>query len=42
LDVFIDEAMVDMREKTIGGTTGNYGLLSGTELANTFSFLKTQ
>lgn len=40
LDVFIDEAMVDMREKTIGGKTGNFGLLSGVELANTFSFLR--
>jgi polyhydroxyalkanoate synthase len=40
LDVFIDEAMVEMREKTIGGKGGNCALLSGTELANTFSFLR--
>jgi polyhydroxyalkanoate synthase len=40
LDVFIDETMVDMREKTIGGKTGNFGLLSGVELGNTFSFLR--
>lgn len=40
LDVFIDEAMVDLRESTMGGKNGQYGLLSGTELANTFSFLR--
>ncbi len=40
LDVFIDEATVQLREKTIGGTAGNYGLLSGIDLANTFSFLR--
>lgn len=40
LDVFIDEAMVQLREKTIGGEGGNYGLLSGLDLANTFSFLR--
>ena len=40
LDVFIDEAMVQLREKTIGGDSGNFGLLSGLDLANTFSFLR--
>ena len=40
LDVFIDEAMVEHRENTLGGKNGNFGLLSGTELANTFSFLR--
>jgi polyhydroxyalkanoate synthase len=40
LDVFIDEAMVQLREKTIGGDAGNFGLLSGVDLANTFSFLR--
>ncbi len=40
LDVFIDEAMVQLREKTIGGEGGNFGLLSGLDLANTFSFLR--
>lgn len=40
LDVFIDEAMVEHRENTLGGNNGKYGLLSGTELANTFSFLR--
>lgn len=40
LDVFVDEAMVENRENTLGGKNGNFGLLSGTELANTFSFLR--
>ncbi len=40
LDVFIDESLVNLREKSIGGTEGRYGLLSGLELANTFSFLR--
>jgi polyhydroxyalkanoate synthase subunit PhaC len=40
LDVFIDEAMVELRENTIGGKNNNFGLLSGVELANTFSFLR--
>jgi len=40
LDVFIDEAMVEHRENTLGGKNGKFGLLSGTELANTFSFLR--
>jgi len=40
LDVFIDEAMVEMREKSIGGKGGECALLSGVELANTFSFLR--
>lgn len=40
LDVFIDENMVEMRETTIGGKSGKFGLLSGVELANTFSFLR--
>ena len=40
LDVFIDESMVELRENTIGGKNNNFGLLSGVELANTFSFLR--
>ncbi len=40
LDVFIDESLVKLREKTIGGSEGRYGLLSGLELGNTFSFLR--
>ena len=40
LDVFIDESMVEIRENSIGGKNDNYGLLSGVELANTFSFLR--
>ncbi len=40
LDVFVDEAMVENRENTLGGKNGKFGLLSGTELANTFSFLR--
>lgn len=41
LDIFIDEAMVQMREMTIGAQspTGP-GLLKGKELAATFSFLR--
>jgi len=40
LDVFIDEAMVKMRETTIGGDGGNFGMMSGIDLGNTFSFLR--
>jgi polyhydroxyalkanoate synthase len=40
LDVFIDEAMVELRENTIGGKAGNYGMMSGLDLGNTFSFLR--
>lgn len=40
LDVFINESLVSLREKSIGGAEGRYGLLSGLELANTFSFLR--
>jgi polyhydroxyalkanoate synthase len=40
LDVFIDEGMVDHREKTIGGKGGKYGMMSGLDLGNTFSFLR--
>lgn len=41
LDVFVDEAQVKLRETTIGGEGGlPCGLLSGLELANTFSFLR--
>lgn len=40
LDVFIDESTVQLREKTIGGESGQFGLLSGIDLANTFSFLR--
>lgn len=40
LDVFIDEAMVELRENTIGGKTGTYGMMSGLDLGNTFSFLR--
>ncbi|AQW29583.1 class I poly(R)-hydroxyalkanoic acid synthase [Ralstonia syzygii subsp. celebesensis] len=41
LDVFVDQAQVEMREQTIGSAapTGP-GLLRGVELANTFSFLR--
>ncbi len=41
LDIFIDEAAVRMREMTIGAAspTGG-GLLKGSELASTFSFLR--
>jgi len=40
LDVFIDEGMVEMRENTIGGKAGNFGMMSGLDLGNTFSFLR--
>jgi polyhydroxyalkanoate synthase len=41
LDLFIDEAMVRMRELTLGPNSPNGGnLLKGQELATTFSFLR--
>jgi len=41
LDLFIDEAGVQMREMTIGAASPNEGgLLKGNELASTFSFLR--
>ena len=40
LDVFIDEGMVKLRESTIGGENGHFGMMSGLDLGNTFSFLR--
>ncbi|PLZ03663.1 class I poly(R)-hydroxyalkanoic acid synthase [Burkholderia sp. WAC0059] len=41
LDVFVDEAHVQMRERTIGGQGGaRPGVMRGIEFANTFSFLR--
>jgi polyhydroxyalkanoate synthase subunit PhaC len=41
LDVFVDEALVSLRENSIGGKGGGKcGMLRGVELANTFSFLR--
>jgi polyhydroxyalkanoate synthase len=41
LDIFVDEAHVQMREQTIGGKNGvPPGLMRGIEFANTFSFLR--
>ena len=46
LEVFIDEAQVQMRERTIGGIAvdgsgpGQTGLMSGRDLATSFSFLR--
>ncbi len=41
LDIFIDEAMVQMREMTMGPDSPNGGgMLKGKELASTFSFLR--
>ena len=41
LDLFIDEAMVNMREMTLGPESpGGGSLLKGQELATTFSFLR--
>jgi polyhydroxyalkanoate synthase len=41
LDIFVDEALVKVREMTIGAAApGGPGLLRGQELATTFSFLR--
>ncbi|MDR5738265.1 class I poly(R)-hydroxyalkanoic acid synthase [Caballeronia sp. LZ016] len=41
LDVFVDEAHVQMREQAIGGRNGAPpGLMRGIEFANTFSYLR--
>jgi polyhydroxyalkanoate synthase subunit PhaC len=41
LDVFVDEAHVQMREQSIGGKNGApAGLMRGIEFANTFSYLR--
>ncbi len=40
LDVFIDETTVKMREASIGGDSGKFGMMSGLDLGNTFSFLR--
>ena len=41
LDVFVDEASVQLREMTIGADAANGpGMLAGKELATTFSFLR--
>ncbi|MCU0969236.1 MAG: class I poly(R)-hydroxyalkanoic acid synthase [Rubrivivax sp.] len=41
LDIFVDEASVQLREMTIGAQApGGPGLLKGKELATTFSFLR--
>ncbi|HZZ10925.1 MAG TPA: class I poly(R)-hydroxyalkanoic acid synthase [Paraburkholderia sp.] len=41
LDIFVDEAHVQMREQSIGGMKGAAaGLMRGLEFANTFSFLR--
>ncbi len=40
LDLFVDEALVKMREATIGPDHPGGGLLKGQELASTFSFLR--
>jgi polyhydroxyalkanoate synthase len=41
LDVFVDEAHVQMREQAIGGKNGSPpGLMRGVEFANAFSFLR--
>lgn len=41
LDIFVDEASVQLREVTIGaGSPNGGGLLKGKELASTFSFLR--
>ena len=36
----MDEGSVKLRENTIGGKSGNFGMMSGLELGNTFSFLR--
>jgi polyhydroxyalkanoate synthase subunit PhaC len=40
LDIFVDEDTVKHRENTIGGEQGQFGLMSGLDLGNTFSFLR--
>lgn len=40
LDLFVDEALVKLREATIGPGHPGGGLLKGQELASTFSFLR--
>ena len=40
LDIFIDEAMVRLRETTIGAESAGGGLLKGRELAATFNLLR--
>ncbi len=40
LDIFVDEDTVKLRENTIGGEQGQFGLMSGLDLGNTFSFLR--
>lgn len=40
LDIFIDEGTVKLRENSIGGEQGQFGLMSGLDLGNTFSFLR--
>jgi polyhydroxyalkanoate synthase len=40
LDVFVDEQAVRQRERTIGGHGGRTGLMTGRELATSFSFLR--
>jgi polyhydroxyalkanoate synthase subunit PhaC len=41
LDIFVDEASVQLREMTLGAQApGGPGLLKGSELATTFSFLR--
>jgi polyhydroxyalkanoate synthase len=40
LDVFVDEAAVQTRERTIGGIGGPVGLMPARDLATSFSFLR--
>jgi polyhydroxyalkanoate synthase len=40
LDIFVDEDTVKHRENTIGGEQGQFGLMLGLDLGNTFSFLR--
>lgn len=41
IDVFVDEEMVQYRERTIGGQQGGYpGLFRGEDMGNTFSLLR--
>ncbi len=43
LDIFVDEAHVQMREQSIGGKGGTApGVMRGLEFANTFSFLRPE
>lgn len=40
IDIYVDEEMIDYRERTIGGKHGAYGIFRGEDMGNTFSLLR--